>query len=71
MEHRGATNIQLLSVRKNTSYVGLFPGGIANKQATVELLPAFRVSILVWRARYRGSSTNLTICAFFPIKQLA
>jgi hypothetical protein len=47
MEHRGATNIHLLSVRNNASYVGLFLGDIANKQDTVELLPAFRVSILV------------------------
>jgi hypothetical protein len=45
MEHRGATNIHLLSVRNNTSYVGLFLGDIANKQDTVELLPAFTVSI--------------------------
>jgi hypothetical protein len=41
MEHRGATDSQLLSVRNHTSYLGLFLCDIANKQDTVELLPAF------------------------------
>jgi hypothetical protein len=32
MEHRGATDSQLLPVRNNTSYLGLFLGDIANKR---------------------------------------